>query len=369
MKLKTIYRCPYSAVGSLMFAALIGLGATRYNGVREPQAESAIITAFNNILNGNTNEIGISAKTFFAAVVDNNNNKWFLTELGIISFTGEKWTLHIENTKVAVKYLKDIAYEVNPEGTVFWIASANGVTSVSVPFEAGTNATAYNTDNAAILSNNVVKVAIGKGPLRWFGTDKGISALNNNKWLTTSYEEIYPEMIFQEYPITSMATNHNGDSLYVGTDGAGVARVFRNDVDAISGASVYAQWGPIILPSDKIYSIFITSDGAKWFGTDLGIAKHTGNNTLENWTVFTTDDGLVNNFVQAITADERGNLWFGTKGGISVFDGSKWTSYTKDNGLNSNNILCITIDRNGIVWIGTDDGVTCYNNGVFINYR
>ena len=343
MKKKIIYMYHCVAACSLIFAALIGLGAS---------------------------EIGIPAKTFYAVLVDNNNTKWFLTELGIISFSGEKWILHNENGKIATKDLKDFAYKNNPEGSEFWLVSPKGATVTSLPFDGGTEATTYLAENATILSNNVLKVAIGNDRLRWFGTDKGISAFINNKWLTPSYEDNYPEMMFQEYPITSMATNPDGDSLYVGTEGAGVARVFRNDVDGISGASVYAQWGPIIIPSDKVYSIFIAPDGTKWFGTDQGVASHTGNNTLENWTVYTTDEGLVNNFVQAIAADKEGNLWFGTKGGgISVFDGSKWTSYTTNDGLNSNNILCLAVDGQGVVWIGTDNGVTAYNSGNFITYR
>jgi ligand-binding sensor domain-containing protein len=369
MKKKTIYRYPSIAAGSLMFAALIGLGSTHSKSIRYPPTDSAILNSFNSLMNKSSNDIGIPAKTFFSAFVDNNNNKWFLTELGIISFNGEKWTLHNENNKVPSKDLKGFAYEVNPDAPELWIASPNGATVASLPIDTGTDATTYHIENAAILSNNVVKVAIGNGPLHWFGTDKGVSAFGTNKWLTPSYEEIYPGIMFQEYPITSMATNRSGDSLYVGTDGAGIARVFRDEVDGISGASVYAQWGPIILPSDKIYSIFIASDGAKWFGTDQGIARHIGNNTLENWTVFTTDEGLVNNFVQAITADKKGNLWFGTKGGVSVYNGSAWTSYTINDGLNSNNILCIAVDKDGVVWIGTDDGVNCYNSGELISYK
>jgi len=215
-----------------------------------------------------------------------------------------------------------------------------------------------------------MKVTFGKGPLRWFGTDKGIAALSGNKWLTLSYDDTYPPGMFRDFPITSMATNPAGDSLYVATDGAGVARVYRNDVDGISGASVYAQWGPIIIPSDKVYSIYIAPDGTKWFGTDQGVATHKGNNTLENWTVFTTAEGLVNNFVQAITADKKGNLWFGTKGGgISVYDGAKWTSYTTSNGLNSDNILCLATDNDGAIWIGTDNGVNCFNGTGFVSYK
>jgi ligand-binding sensor domain-containing protein len=125
----------------------------------------------------------------------------------------------------------------------------------------------------------------------------------------------------------------------------------------------------MILPSDKIYSIFIAPDGAQWFGTDMGVAKHTGQNSLDNWTAFTTKDGLVNNHIQAITSDMDGNIWFGTKGGSSVFNGSVWNSYTEKDGLLSNNVLCIVVDKAGVVWFGTDNGVSSLNNGRIISYQ
>ncbi len=314
-------------------------------------------------------DLEIPAKMFKAALVDDDNNKWFLTESGIVSFNGEKWTLHNKNEKVESLGINGIAFEKNSYGLEIWLATPKGANVASLPVDAVSGATTYNDTNSAILSNNVIRVTVGKSPLRWFGTDKGVSAFKSNKWLAPDYEEFYPEFIFQEFPVLSMASGLNGDTLYVGTNGAGVARVFSNEVDGISGASVLAQWGPMILPSDKIYSIFIAHDGTKWFGTDLGVASHTGNNSLDNWTAYTTKDGLVNNFVQAIASDNEGRIWFGTKGGISVFDGSVWTSYTESEGLNSNNILCITTDKNGIVWIGMDNGVTSFENGKFTNYK
>ena len=312
-------------------------------------------------------DIGIPAKKFFAATVDNKNTKWFLTELGIISFNGDKWTLH--NSNIQGKDLRDIAFDAGTEGTGFWIATGSGITSLASPAESGTASSSYTTDNASILSNNVVKVVVGRNNVKWIGTEKGVSAYSGNKWLDISYDDLYPSVIFQEYPITSMATNKSGDSLYIGTKGAGVARVFKNDVDGISGASVIAQWGPIIIPSDVVFSVFVDKSGARWFGTDMGVGRHTGDNTLENWTVYTTAEGLVNDNVQSIAADQNGNLLFGTQGGLSLFDGTSFKNFTRENGLNSNNILCLTIDRNGVVWIGTDDGVNSFSNGTFTSYR
>jgi ligand-binding sensor domain-containing protein len=333
-------------------------------------ALSLIVAAYfgiaNTIIPGKPEDIGIPAKKFFAATIDNNNNKWFLTELGLISFNGTRWTLHND---MKGKELRDIAFESGTGGTGFWIATGSGITSLKAPVEAGSPSASFTTDNAAILSNNVGKIVVGKNKIKWIGTEKGVAALAGDRWLDVAYDDLYPAVIFQEYPITSMATNPAGDSLYVATNGAGVARVFKNEVDGISGASVIAMWGPIIIPSDNVFSIFIEKNGVRWYGTDMGVGRHTGDNILEDWEVYTTGEGLVNDFVQAITADNNGNLWFGTKGGISLFDGTSFKTFTKDNGLNSNNILCLAVDSKGVVWIGTDDGVNSYSNGTFTSYR
>jgi ligand-binding sensor domain-containing protein len=356
---KNIFKVRHFSTCIVILAVLISLSETPVRS-QEPVG--------NSIQLSDSGGTAIPVRNFSAVTVDDNNIKWFITEAGIVSFNGKDWKLHNKNRKVPTENLNGLAFEHNPDGQELWMASPNGATVASLPIDARTGATTYHPENTSILSKNVIRVAVGKSPLRWFATDKGVSAFRNNKWLSPSYFEIYPEELFTDFVITSMATNRNGDTLYVGTEGAGVARVYQN-VDGISGASTYSMWGPIILPSDKIYSIFIANDGSQWFGTDLGVARHTGNKTIENWTAFTTGEGLVNNFVQAIAEDNNGKLWFGTKGGVSAFDGSVWTSFTINDGLISNNILCIAADHDGVVWFGTDNGVTCYKNGKFISYK
>lgn len=319
--------------------------------------------------NNNTIDVGIPVKMVKAVAVDDKNTKWFLTDAGIISFDGEEWTLHNQNDKAERANVQGIALESESGGQQLWMATPHGVLAAALPFAAGTKINNYNTNNSALVSDSVLRVAVGKDPIRWFGTNKGISALKNDKWLTPAYEDQYPTDIFELFPILSMAADTDGDTLYVGMKGAGVARVFSNDVDGITGASVYAQWGPIFLPSDTIYSICIQPNGVKWFGTNMGVARHVGQNTLENWDAYTTNDGLINNFVQVIAVDNNGNVWLGTKGGISVFDGKEWKSYTQKDGLISDNVLCITVDKSGVVWIGTDNGVSSFTDSAFTNYQ
>jgi ligand-binding sensor domain-containing protein len=309
----------------------------------------------------------IKAKNFRSAFCDEKNIKWFLTEEGIVSFDGKKWKLHNQNKNIPSADLQTLSYGVSSKGPELLAAYTNSLKVLSHPVDPKSAVTEI--DTAVIPGKKIVSVLEGKGDTRWIATDKGIYALKNDKWLNPNYQEIYPDILFEAFPVTSMATSRNGDSLYIATEGAGIARVYRDDVDGISGASVYAQWGPIILPSDNVYSVMIAPDGAKWFGTDMGVARHTGDNTLENWEVYTTAEGLVNDFVKSIASDSKGNVWLGTKGGISVFDGSTWKSFTADNGLVSNNIQCILVDSQDVVWIGTDNGVMSFNGKEFTSFK
>ena len=343
----------------MMIAVLCSIFAQPSNGQATVESPKA---------GGDAIKIGISVMNVRAVVVDHDNTKWFSTDTGVVSFDGMDWKLYHGNEQLPDRDLYGITFVDDPSGPELWVASDLGATIARLPIDDLTAIKTLSPDNAPIASNDVVSIAAGKDSTRWIGTNKGISALHNGRWLTPAYDLHYPDVMFGIYPITSMATNDAGDTLYVGTAGAGVARIYRDQLDGISGASVYAIWGPIILPSDNIQSVYIAPDGTQWFGTTDGIARHTGDKTLENWTVYTVENGLAHNFVQAICGDGQGNIWFGTKGGLTVFDGASWISYTTENGLPSNHILSLAMDRDGILWIGTDVGITAFKDKQFINY-
>jgi ligand-binding sensor domain-containing protein len=311
----------------------------------------------------------IQAENFYSAVVDENNTKWFLSDAGILSFDGVEWNTHNSNRKIPARDLKSMAFDSSEFGMELWFASPMGATVTEIPVDANSGATTYYEDNSDILSENVFSVTVGKGSLRWFGTEKGISAFLEDRWLPPVYQRKYPEYMFKDFPITALATNPGGDSLYIGTKGAGVGRVYRNDVDAISGASEYAQWGPILMPSNNVSCIYIAPDGTQWFGTDAGVARHRGNSTMENWKVFIVGNGLIHNEVQSIAGDLEGNVWIGTRGGVSIIGNRSLRTLTVQEGLPSNNVLSIAVDKEGLVWLGTDAGVASYSQGELSTYK
>lgn len=80
---------------------------------------------------------------------------------------------------------------------------------------------------------------------------------------------------------------------------------------------------------------------------------------------FNVDDGLAQSQVYAITEDENGFLWLGTRGGgISVFDGFEFKTYQTKDGLNSNYINRILPWGNKLV-IASTNGLNIFEKGQF----
>ena len=106
------------------------------------------------------------------------------------------------------------------------------------------------------------------------------------------------------------------------------------------------------LPEGFVRAILQDREGYMWFGTRKGVSRYDGHSFVN----FTREDGLVDNHVTSILQDREGNLWFGTFGGASRYDGQNWTSFTTEHGLVSNQVSAITQDRQGDLWFGTGQG-------------
>ncbi len=77
----------------------------------------------------------------------------------------------------------------------------------------------------------------------------------------------------------------------------------------------------------------------------------------------TAENGLSDNRVTCMLRDQQGFMWFGTKDGLSRYDGRDF--YVFRNRVNdsaslcSNNITCLAYDNDSILWIGTSSSGFC----------
>jgi signal transduction histidine kinase/ligand-binding sensor domain-containing protein len=66
---------------------------------------------------------------------------------------------------------------------------------------------------------------------------------------------------------------------------------------------------------------------------------------------YSVSDGLSQNLVQDMVMDKKGNLWIGTYGGLTKFDGTHFTIFGANNGMSNGLINDLLIDKNDNLWI------------------
>jgi ligand-binding sensor domain-containing protein len=103
------------------------------------------------------------------------------------------------------------------------------------------------------------------------------------------------------------------------------------------------------LGDDHVWTIHEARDGALWFGTRSGVSRFDG----LNWRNFGVQDGLIGGDVRAIHERADGTLWFGGRGGISIYDGKRWRTIRKADGLRGEWVTAIHERNDGTFWIGT----------------
>jgi PAS domain S-box-containing protein len=118
----------------------------------------------------------------------------------------------------------------------------------------------------------------------------------------------------------------------------------------------------------RVYVRVIHEDrtGALWIGTNLdGLAKYQNN----QWTIYTTKNGLSNNAIRALAEGQDGSLWIGTRGGgLSRFKDGRFTVYTEKDGLAGDGVQALYLDGADTLWIATRRGLNRFKDGRMTTY-
>lgn len=78
---------------------------------------------------------------------------------------------------------------------------------------------------------------------------------------------------------------------------------------------------------------------------------------------YSTEEGLPQSQVTAITQDDKGYLWVGTLGGLAKFNGSSFTTFSSNEGLLNNRITALSI-FDDMLWVGHDGGISYVRNSI-----
>ena len=115
------------------------------------------------------------------------------------------------------------------------------------------------------------------------------------------------------------------------------------------------------LRENEVWALAEADDGTLWMGTyGGGVSRYKDG----RFTVLTTRDGLVNDYVTDLCSDPTGAVWVATDAGISRYRDGRFTSYTVAEGLPHVATRSLMCDRDGSVWIGSTAGrVSRYEKG------
>ena len=302
-----------------------------------------------------------SQGTVKAVFVDEHGMKWFGTDGGLVRFDGNDWIDYGSHAKIP-DHISDIEYQFSDYGPEMWIGSDKGVSVAAYNVDGITYATHYTMENSGILSDSIHDILVDENNIRYFATPEGLGIFNSSTWSSIVRGTDIPDAA-----VLSLGTKN--DTIYTGSDGKGVGRVIRDDLDGYTGASYYEiPW--VGLPSNTINCVYIDSKGFQWYGTTEGASRHKVQEAQQGWEAFTMDQGLVNRNVMAILEDNDGDIWMGTEGGISRYNPAEaqFINYTMGDGLPDSVIYDIAIDTDQTLWFATGKGVSHFDGASFTNY-
>jgi diguanylate cyclase (GGDEF)-like protein len=121
------------------------------------------------------------------------------------------------------------------------------------------------------------------------------------------------------------------------------------------------------LPQNSVQAILQSRDGYLWLGTEEGLVRFDG----VRFVVFDrrTTPGFTDNYISALLEDPQGVIWVGTRqGGVLRYADGKFQAWMKKDGLPNDFVRCLAQDRKGRVWLGTDAGLARWTGDGFARF-
>lgn len=295
-------------------------GLTRFNG-----------SAFETF----TTEQGLPSNNVWSIFQDHSGGLWVVTADGLAKYEAHRFRSYITGQTSSI-HIGGITESGNG---ALWIATQDGLQlfrdgRLSIP----AGAEALTRDNIeALLADTSGRI--------WVGTSSGLAVYQNGKVATYSLRSGLPSN-----RISALYQDREG-SIWVGTE-AGLARISDNKIERVPAYD--SSLAGIIL------CMFEDREGSLWLGTDSG-----GLTVLrdEEFTTYTSRDGLSDDLVRCTLQDRNGAVWIGTNNGLNRFYNHGFSTLTTKDGLSSNVILSLAEDGNGNLLVGTPDGLDLLRNG------
>jgi ligand-binding sensor domain-containing protein len=209
----------------------------------------------------------------------------------------------------------------------------------------GTTWTRFHEGNSGVL-NDVLETIATQGPNVWtgYGFSSAVTPVTITQFDGSAWTHHHKPMMLPQGFGYGLAVDHQG-RLWFGLGSKGVAMLDAGEWtvydDSNSG-----------LPNTCTTVITVDLAGHVWFAGDGcagGLVEYDG----VHWTQHYGIDAVPDVVVRSVAVDQSGNVWAGSRQGLSVYDGTSWATYnTSNSGLPSNDVGSVLVDGAGHIWTG-----------------
>lgn len=198
----------------------------------------------------------------------------------------------------------------------------------------------------------------------WFGTRGGAVRYDGARWVQFTSEDG-----LLDAPVYRMAQTEDGCVWFFGGQPGKFEGISRYD------RGTWTRYPKEDVGLEDVRSVFGTKDGALWFAGSRNGAGAASRYDGQTWRVYTTEDGLLGDYLTRIYQAENGDVWFAAGAhrylagyGLLRFNGTHWMSYTTRDGLSHDCIYDILQAPDGTVWAGTANGLSAFDGCTWHGY-
>lgn len=294
---------------------------------------------------------GLLYDAIFDIEIDSRGTKWFATMLGLCKYDGSSWTTISSSGDSSDATICSIDIDTKSN---LWALYEN---SMIASYD-GNYWEKYKIPNSLFRCGftDPSSIYVDEADNIWIGTIDGLVKFNRKTW-TLIGKNNYG---YDPGMIECIQPDIDGNVWVGGWNG-----LFR--LDSIK-AKLY-HTGNTDMPGGMINSIRTGRNNKVWIGTDEGLTSFY----KSEWTVYTKfNSGLPANSVKQIAVDKRNNKWISVMGnGVVKYDdlNNTWQVYdTLNSVLPDNFIFDIAVDMDGLVWFGSRKGLTSFDGVNWKNY-
>ncbi len=328
---------------------------TYANGIQIAPENGEAIVSYSKFKGGNQSNTNNMVSAFFEL---NDSTIALTTDGGGVNLMNKKTgfftNLNTANSDLPNDYLLSI---LDDEAGHYWLASwGSGLVRYDVEREVFSS---INTSNSSIPDNNLFHLCRGNHSDLLIATfSSGLARYfpKENEWEIFNVEN-------SDLPTNNVNVIRRADdeSFFVGTN-SGLVRYFPEN-NTFAGYPVTQQMQA--LSTAHVYDILVESPTSVWVGSLSGL--HHFNPKTGDARIFTVNNGLPNNTINAILKDTSGVLWLSTSEGLCRYNNKQdeFDCYYSEDGLQSNEFRPRSklIDSAGNLYFGGINGFSVINPG------